>query len=1286
MAEENITPSISFLPPQKSGLVDLDLNKMRGDGFDDSEIAKFVISQYKPRSNDGVYYDLDEKYYDALKQGLPADQTQSGRPLRPLSDREIIAQYSTARDIPELQYIAEQSVKGLVPGAGTVSGAYLGASFGPGGMILGGLAGGFGSDILMRQAAPEIYEDYVGDTATGEAVRFFSESVPALAVPWMVPEKAMINLGSNFISRNASRIPFGSKISSGLEKGESYVRQAFDFARQNPRTYLGTETKDILTASGVAGAFEALSPGDRGALSDTLQLGVEVGASVLQPLDVAGRLLYNNTGSFGRFLQNINQQSRIEYTGNKFLEFLKKGGEDPEVFLELVKAINRGESTPETELLKEAGIDFNDTTSALKTGVPVLFLLESLGLEQKMQWDLSTPVVRTPDRDITRRQQDAFQAFNNLLGQLLKVDNPDALGLYQDLRDAGFRAEINSMVTTAINNYERVSNNALASGETFDSQAVLFEMFFGDNGVAAKIDRQANVLKNLIPKDINVPNSALQTTTTGGEVAGNLLVDVFNRIGNTAAIRGIRPRLSYGKDLISLDKVLKEFDVLVNPEKYAKADDLPKLPEQQLELKFDTVSAPSPEAPEPQELTSGELLNFLDQIDQSKRQALRSGNKPLLTLLAELEEGAKNSLRAVSQNRNMTTPGGQFKPYFDNYLAFRDEANNVFSNAFLQDMRSDIPKELAGNVLFSSMGDVTLLRLQEMDKAADFILNFDQRKMGTLGQSNELAAASGQFSEDGIIEPGQVMEDLVESGLPLPPSLTGEAPASNIPVIRASQDRVLRGMLDNPSYFKREPLRDADGRIIMIEDPENPDQVIPKTRKVPTAKFNTFLSDPEIDRVLTNYFPDLRNDLRDVNRFAALLENAELEEGFFNKGILQRDAFSEYFSGVYEDPVTAIQQMIGDPGSGKKPGAKNPVKALTEAAQIAVNSGDEKVIQGFLDTVFANGYTRAGANSAPLQETGLPPFDLEQFKFYLNTPIVPGTSGDSILQVLSKTGILEEGNTHIAKINKLIDVLDQINTSSRPGRLASVEQRVLDRRKEAGLEPLDGNIVSGGGVNEITDMIERGGISLVGSALGSAVYSLFSRVIPGASGNLIAPVIGKNILTKLLSDQPGLLANQMMTEMLKDTKLLETVLEIAMSPEKTLRDLDSAQLRRMYTFFMGSGLVNPDIGFQEFASDIYGRTRDPEERRAQREEAGAAPMVPQRPNPRRVQPSIVPPAQPVTPPPQAAAPRPMPPPVAQAPAPTAQAPANPNQRARYAAMFPNDTASGLIRQGIGSLS
>ena len=109
------------------------------------------------------------------------------------------------------------------------------------------------------------------------------------------------------------------------------------------------------------------------------------------------------------------------------------------------------------------------------------------------------------------------------------------------------------------------------------------------------------------------------------------------------------------------------------------------------------------------------------------------------------------------------------------------------------------------------------------------------------------------------------------------------------------------------------------------------------------------------------------------------------------------------------------------------------------------------------------------------------------------------------------------------------------------------------------------------------------------------------------------------------------------------------------------------------------------MSFQEFGGNYYGRTM-PEERQAQREEAGAAPMVPSRPNPRRTVPTPVPPPQPAvpTPPPVAQASRPTAP--APTPTPTAQAPASPNQRARYAAMFPNDTASGLIRQGIGSLN
>jgi hypothetical protein len=130
----------------------------------------------------------------------------------------------------------------------------------------------------------------------------------------------------------------------------------------------------------------------------------------------------------------------------------------------------------------------------------------------------------------------------------------------------------------------------------------------------------------------------------------------------------------------------------------------------------------------------------------------------------------------------------------------------------------------------------------------------------------------------------------------------------------------------------------------------------------------------------------------------------------------------------------------------------------------------------------------------------------------------------------------------------------------------------------------------------------------------------------------------------------------------------------------------------MYTFLLGGGLVPATMEFREFSENYYGRSM-PEQRRAESEEAGAAPMIPDAVNPRRVAPNIVPPAETVTPVTTAPVPvvqnaPPMAPPaqqVAQAPASPDQAPASPDQRARYAAMFPNDMASGIIRQGIGSL-
>ena len=128
--------------------------------------------------------------------------------------------------------------------------------------------------------------------------------------------------------------------------------------------------------------------------------------------------------------------------------------------------------------------------------------------------------------------------------------------------------------------------------------------------------------------------------------------------------------------------------------------------------------------------------------------------------------------------------------------------------------------------------------------------------------------------------------------------------------------------------------------------------------------------------------------------------------------------------------------------------------------------------------------------------------------------------------------------------------------------------------------------------------------------------------------------------------------------------------------------LPSNKLKRMYTFLLGGGLVPATMGFKEFSDNYYLEQYFPEERRAQRTEAETTPnIVPE------TQPTLpnvpAPLEEPVTtaPVPVVQAAPPMAPPAQQ----VAQAPASADQRSRYAAMFPNDMASGIIRQGIGSL-
>ena len=1215
--------------------VDMDIDRIRGFGLETPEIARYLVENlYKYQDEKGEYQSLPAGYYDRLREsGIP--------------DTDILSTFANVRDVSPFQQFMEEAAVANTSAGVMITGATLGSPLGLPGVIGGGLTGLFFGDAYRRMMAPELDLPYADKSGLAVAGEITGGSVPGLSLPWLAADST-ISLGSNFIGKNLRNMPFAKPISEGLVRGERMFTEGFEAARNNPLGYLITEGRDIAIAGAVGAATEEMARGDRGAVNATADLIAETGVVLSDPVGRLGRFVSNRVPVIRNMFEGLSPDRRALAAGQRLRRILEEAGENPDEIIPRLLAGTEGyEGNDYTALLDEAGIDFENRTAALQTGVPVLYLLESLGLESSRKRAGQT-LESAPDPEIRDRQQRAMRNFNQFLADLVEMDTPESLGLFADLRDQNYRALMNNRVTEAFDRYQNAVNKALEGGETLDTQRVLFNTFFGEDGnggVFGDIQRQGNVLKNLIPRDIEVPVGALQIPDTEGAVSGEGLVDVFNRIGEQMSIRGQRPRLSYGRDVVSLDRVLKEFDAYVNPEKYAETADLPTLTGEQLELPGTTVVMPEAEDFD-DTVNTGELLNFLDAIDQSKRQALRSGNQPLLELLSDIENGAKNTLAQVSEHRNVTTRGGQFARYFDNYLAFRDEANNVFSNAFLGEMRTRVPPELSGSVLFKGMGNPTMLRLQQLDDAANFLLEYNQRNLGTLQASNELAEASN------IIDAAQAVE---------------MNEAFNPADFRNAQERVLRGILNEPRYFRRVPKRDANGELIIIPDPNDPTKQIPSETIEQTEAFNTFLQDPTTQKILENYFPALKTDLEDVAKTRTLFETLQNEESLLNESMKNADAFTALFQGVYDNPIKVVQDIIASPDT-RALTRENPVRDLTKIARTVAASDDPDVVQGLLDTIINHGYVYAGGSAAIDPRTGVQPFNVEKFKQYLFDPIVPGRR-TSVADILSQTGILEEGDAHLAKITQVLTEMDKLQKSLSPARSEEL-----------------GTILPPDLQNQVTQRITEAGVGAVGAGIAANFYGLLARAgIVGGAGSLITAALGSNLSRDIVVRNPSIMASQLMTEMLKKPKIMGEILELARD-YKPGQKLPTDKLRRMYTFLLGGGLVPAAMSFQEFGGNYYGRTM-PEERQAQREEAGVAPMVQQRTNPRRVQPTPVPPPEPAI---QAAAPRPTPtpPPVAQAPRPAAPAPApaNPNQRARYAALYPFDTASDIIRtQGIGSL-
>jgi hypothetical protein len=1252
-----------------------------------------------------------------------------------MTDDEILMRFANFRDKNAAQRFLEEGAKAFATAfPSTALGIRTGRQFGgltPAG-ILGGTTAGFSvglaTDLLRSQMFPSTNIPYLPNTeirtVTGEdgkpqplsfltgrdaASRMgevFGGGAGAFNLPWLMKD-ATITLGSNFLRNNLSKISnnsfFTQSLPRGLEAVEQGVQRGMETGLANPVRYGLTEGTALGGATAISGGIESSFGGETsGAAQEGLQVASEVGLSLLEPRARLTRYLLNKSPKLMNSLQTFNPTGRFGNTGEFFRQLI--GAELREVSPDTPGAFFNEDANkyfvldmPDeladvsfTDARKpsvfgsasDSPLNFENRTAAMQSGLPILYALEA-----RRRTGATAPategIARVPslgDDDIARRYDQENLELLAVMDVLARSDDPETLAIFSDVRDEYFRINLLRDFQNELDRYQQTVAKALESGEPIDQSKELYSLFFGpegDTGLLGAYKRQEAAFKNIIPKTQPVNNSSLE--------AG--VLQSYENIRQKYGIQGRDPKISSGRDLVYMDGVLDDLEKRVKanssdvpqitPENIRRAEiavddkqaEIDRLntslsaitgndPESEaakqalqrrletanfdltdLQTKVETLKNPAIETKE--DLNVDDLLKMLFLIDNSKKDALRSGNDQRLDMLAELERGAMRTLELTSNvGPNATDADRNASLLLDNYLSFRKGINQLFSGTFLGEMRSDIPPQASARALIGAMDSATLIRMQQLDEAANYLNNWEEGATGIAASA--LRQARQADPDIAPATPEEARETIVTAG-----------------------DRALRGILDNPKYFRSVPRKDEAGNIMFVMDAEGNLTDRPQTMLEPTQTFRNFMADPVVNQILDDNFPDLKADLQDIETVNALFENLKNEQSNFNTLRNESDAFRRAFSGAFDDPAAGLIQLIGHPDQrGRDRRFANSVRDFTEIAKTAAESGDEQVKKGLINTVIQAAFDYGGGNAGTDRSTKEILFNPDKMLEYLNSPMSRGTS-ESVGSILVSSGVLEN-EAHLAKINSLLRQMSNNLNVRLPGRQASLP----DLPEES---PIEGT----------RRTIEEVAGRTLGAGVASASYRLL-RSIPGfekifgAAASLVISSLGARQGERAFK-AARFTEQELLKSALKDPLLLDVLLR---TPTRELKEFSVEELRPVYGWLYGSGVIPAQYTFQDFFQEaVLGRGQ--EEREA-REEAirtrGGQPSGSPVATPRPVPPPQVSAPQPVAPPPVAQAPMPMP----QAPAPTA--PASPASRQQFAAAFPFDVTSDVIRsQGIGSL-
>tara|TARA_R110002110_G_scaffold122850_5_gene299332 strand:- start:1704 stop:4472 length:2769 start_codon:yes stop_codon:yes gene_type:complete len=462
-----------------------------------------------------------------------------------------------------------------------------------------------------------------------------------------------------------------------------------------------------------------------------------------------------------------------------------------------------------------------------------------------------------------------------------------------------------------------------------------------------------------------------------------------------------------------------------------------------------------------------------------------------------------------------------------------------------------------------------------------------------------------------------------------------------------------------------------------------------ETGELKTGQLATYLRD--FDHVLDAY-PTLKRDLNNAQTAQTLLSTTRrdmgltpgvktMEEGVAARRKVAKDppwrgsqAEQRYFNQLAwtklvgaENPSLALKGIVGAPDRRSANAAERVDDVIKHAKKMAegkdfvdpvtgVTVTSKDLMDGLKTSLLDSAWLYAGGSDNKFNPTA--------FHDYLFKPL--GSGKPSLLTKMRQNGLVSDGEA--VRINTLVTAMQNVE------------------KAQAGFGTLPEAVVKGLKGTMANDLLQSLILKLSGSAIGSQAGRVTQSLLGRGPIGLIERSAGSTYIQNIFDKIPALQAREIMLDAFENPQILSLLTETIDDPKEAFR-----LINRFNAYLFASGIVATQL--EEAPPRFWRYSQDPEKREKALKFYGI-PLSQERPappvsalpigatvepvQPPSVEPEI--PAQLVSQAPRSPAIQPKP--IAQTP--------SPGQRSRFAAMFPGDITSGLIRQqdvarGIGSL-